>query len=865
MMLAEVVIATILTTFDEDRALLQSLVERPVPHEEIDSVVRQLDDLAFFRVVNTAREGDQLQIHVEREYPIDQVVFRGNYTVLDSVILRHLTVIPRHIGDVLGWEQLQQQVRDLYWENGYLDVQVDIEMEIAEYTANLIVRVTEGRPYVVRSVIYPTDQPNLPWIIPSAFLDFTSLRERMGAWRQDMVRQGFIQADYHVSYQRTHTTVPGFSISSPFKTLLNLGARDQGVDLYINLKPGKQYRLTYDIPEGVTQEELLAQLRMERRLVIDEFELQLMEEELRRYLESNRGYHVDVVMLQLEGDHLRLNIIGTPATATPVVVQSNLWEPRIKRPAERRNEQGGMTPVQRNRLEGRLVGEMANRAIDARITKGENDAGSITWSVLSTLSPLPYAIQLQETHPSGIAADTIMRAIFARYQENEWLASDPDLLAQVVKREYGASGYLDAAAQVNRTHVGNQVALMITVDPGKQYRLDNFLILGAHRTSPRYIARLVDTTPGTIAQLEALERARFNVEGERVFSFSKMSTVAYGDQVTPVVEAEDKRNAYGAFSLGFDSSTGLSSQVKLGYTNVLGRGGEVLATHRESNKQVVSAATYNERYSFGLPVDTEYGIFREELSKNYFDFEKYGARIALRHQLTTAISVALGYDYEVTTYDAVDPRLRFGRDYDAESHYHILSATARLTKTDNPLLPTRGLEASVLLDYGLSTANRYANYSGMTLRGSLYIPPWDNGVVALHGEYGILRPNNSDSPLPLERRFYLGGANSVRGYALDSVGVDNGNGATIGGLSYTLVSTEYRHSFGNIEVVAFYDIGTVHEGELIDGDKTPYMSVGSGIRYKTLVGPVRFDVATPLTHKESANRVEWYLTLGYSF
>lgn len=98
--------------------------------------------------------------------------------------------------------------------------------------------------------------------------------------------------------------------------------------------------------------------------------------------------------------------------------------------------------------------------------------------------------------------------------------------------------------------------------------------------------------------------------------------------------------------------------------------------------------------------------------------------------------------------------------------------------------------------------------------------------------------------LPSSVRFFSGGAQSVRGYAYQSLGPTDQNGVVIGGEHLMVGSIEIEHNFDNKWGAAiFYDAGNAIDN-LNDDLKH---GAGFGARWKSPVGPVRIDIARALS------------------
>ena len=98
--------------------------------------------------------------------------------------------------------------------------------------------------------------------------------------------------------------------------------------------------------------------------------------------------------------------------------------------------------------------------------------------------------------------------------------------------------------------------------------------------------------------------------------------------------------------------------------------------------------------------------------------------------------------------------------------------------------------------------------------------------------------------LPSSVRFFAGGSQSVRGYSYQSLGPVDGSGVIVGGKNLMVGSIELEHSLSDKwGVAAFYDAGNAIDN--ID-DKLE-RGAGIGWRWRSPIGPVRFDLASAIS------------------
>jgi len=105
----------------------------------------------------------------------------------------------------------------------------------------------------------------------------------------------------------------------------------------------------------------------------------------------------------------------------------------------------------------------------------------------------------------------------------------------------------------------------------------------------------------------------------------------------------------------------------------------------------------------------------------------------------------------------------------------------------------------------------------------------------------------------------------VRGFPFQSIGPRTASNRPAGGDGLLEASLELRLRFGETwGAVAFVDAGAVSEDGLPGlGDLS--VGAGIGVRYHTPIGPVRVDLATPLTASSGDSPLQLYIAVGQAF
>jgi len=192
------------------------------------------------------------------------------------------------------------------------------------------------------------------------------------------------------------------------------------------------------------------------------------------------------------------------------------------------------------------------------------------------------------------------------------------------------------------------------------------------------------------------------------------------------------------------------------------------------------------------------------------------------------------------------------------------SLRAEYIDVDDRLFPTRGIGGSLMLRGGVDGAASDATFAQIHTRVSWFHGMGESNRLILRGELGHTFTDTVVS-IPPSLRFYAGGDRSIRGYDWREVGpriyTRNGDRAfAIGASSVVTASVEFEHYFTRtIGAAVFVDSGDAFDGRSPDW----HTGVGIGARYRSPVGPVKFDIARGLDNPDSPFTIG--LSIGAEF
>ena len=184
----------------------------------------------------------------------------------------------------------------------------------------------------------------------------------------------------------------------------------------------------------------------------------------------------------------------------------------------------------------------------------------------------------------------------------------------------------------------------------------------------------------------------------------------------------------------------------------------------------------------------------------------------------------------------------------------------RWQDVDNPVSPNRGWQAAASFAPGvLSEGDQYLAFDA---QASIIHPLGDDDWLAARASIGSI---GGPSDLPVDKRLFLGGANSVRSFPERELGplVDD---YPRGGEGFWSASIEHHHRLvGPLKSLLFADAGA------LAGDPNPFsaeeteLAIGIGLRLDLPIGPIRVEYGHSLTRDDGEPDGAFHFAIGLKF
>lgn len=429
-------------------------------------------------------------------------------------------------------------------------------------------------------------------------------------------------------------------------------------------------------------------------------------------------------------------------------------------------------------------------------------------------------------------------------------------------------------------HPAQVMDVSLAVDPGPRAGIGAITIRGAENVDPAVVRSFIYTEPGdpySPAALTSMRKSISNIEALSSVRIREAEALdEYGNLPLFVDITERPPRIIGA-SVQYSTTDGPAVRAYWAHRNLFG-GAERL--------RLEGSLFYLTEDGGQLDPDDEFewedlggrvraSFLKPALWGSRNDFladvlverdrtEGYTSRLAnvtagIRHRFSDTFSIQGGIEFEKgQTSDIL-----------GQIDYTLVGLPVSLTydSTDNTLDPTRGVRL-------LASVTPYPDFLGSTVpmtiaRGtaSAYFSLDEESRYVLAGRVGLGSIVGAElEDIPANRRFFAGGGGSVRGFGYRTLS-PTFLGEPIGGRSLLEASVEARVKVTDtIGIVPFIDAGTAFESSFPDFDERIRVAAGLGLRYYTGIGPIRLDVAMPVSRERGDDRsIAVYVGIGQAF
>lgn len=447
---------------------------------------------------------------------------------------------------------------------------------------------------------------------------------------------------------------------------------------------------------------------------------------------------------------------------------------------------------------------------------------------------------------------------------------------------YNENGFPDAMFEWKPTPAAepHQMDLRFVIKEGRQQFVRAVLISGNKVTRSKLINRQISLSPGdplSPREITDIQRRLYDLGVFAKVDAAIQDPDGATDRKYVLYNVDEARRYSTALGFGAElgriggsglagapaGSTGFSPRVSYDITrnNLWGLGHSLSLRTRASTLDRRGVLNYSwPRFGSNDNLSVAFtGLYEFSRRIQTFTYQRAEVSAQLVHRLDKAWTAFYRFSYRSVNLKDLNISQYLVPAIAREVRVGIPSLSLVQDKRDDALDPHRGVYNT--FDFGVAERifGSEVNYVRFLVRNATYHPIGKRTVLARSTQFGNIfgyrySPNDNNE-IPLAERFFGGGGTSNRAFPENQAGPrDLITGFPLGGTTQFFNQTELRFPLigANVGGVIFHDMGNIYS-KLSDFsfrsrqrglDDFNYLvhSIGFGIRYRTPVGPVRFDI-----------------------
>ncbi|MCX7915518.1 MAG: outer membrane protein assembly factor BamA, partial [Verrucomicrobiae bacterium] len=440
--------------------------------------------------------------------------------------------------------------------------------------------------------------------------------------------------------------------------------------------------------------------------------------------------------------------------------------------------------------------------------------------------------------------------------------------------------------------------LVYQIREGELTYIERIPIRGNTKTKSKVIRRELAVAPGDI-----YNTVKVDASVERLKNLGYFSKVEATPEPTTVpgrkdlvINVEEQRTGSVTFGAGFSSIDKLVGFVELTQGNfdlfnppTFTGGGQKLRLRLQlgtERKDYVLSFTepwfLDQRLALGVD------LFRREntYQSRYYAEDRLGGAVRLEKALNEFLRAELEYSLQNIEL-RVDPTAsKELQSQDGERLRSALSLALVHDTRDSVFLTTRGNRTEFSVELVGGPWGGDVNVYKLNAKTTFYFPLFNGHVLQLLAAAGVVDAFGSTSgsgptvteivkgvpvqrkvnDVPIFDRYFLGGANTLRGFKYRGVGPRDVLGEPIGGNTYCNATVEYTIPIvERVRGAIFFDIGNVW-ADAYEFSTDFKANVGVGVRLNLPIGPLRLDYGHPVITDDVSGRAgRFQFSVGYQF
>ena len=440
------------------------------------------------------------------------------------------------------------------------------------------------------------------------------------------------------------------------------------------------------------------------------------------------------------------------------------------------------------------------------------------------------------------------------FNQDDWESSKTSVLSAVTRKGYPLAKLGNTQATVNPDTA--TADLNVIVNSNRPILFGNFEITGTQRYPEQIVSGLARFQPGMPYDLDLLLDLQQALEQNGHYSGASVQADfdhLQDDRVPVKVSVTEVKRHKLETGVRLDSEYGLGGRIAYDHYNLFNKGYIGSVVWDMDKYETTLAAGISQPRNYRGKYWTTNVSYNRSTTQN---LEKRSLSSGIWHvRDRNGIDARLGVEF------LVEDRKIPDTDYDlGKSHATMLTASWKRQLLNSELHPENGYYLDGKIGTTLGKFLSSTVLTRASARAGYFFTPENKkiGTFIIRGQAGYTVARK-DAEVPSGLMFRSGGASSVRGYELDSIGLAGPNGSVLPERAVFVGSLEYQLPFTRtLSGAVFHDMGDVSTNFK---HMTLKHGSGLGVRWFSPLAPFSFDIA----YGHSDRKIRWHISLGTRF
>lgn len=425
-------------------------------------------------------------------------------------------------------------------------------------------------------------------------------------------------------------------------------------------------------------------------------------------------------------------------------------------------------------------------------------------------------------------------------------------------------GYAYSSVNTAKEIAGDShsVDIIFSIERGNKVFVADVLIEGNFITNEKTIRKNLKIKAGDVFNYQKMLNGQLNLRKLGVFSSVNITPQGFEtrqDNITLLVNLIERKTIAFEIEGGFDSRYLVTGEASFTKYNLFG-------TAKQFNTRVIGGPKYDRAEAtffspriFGASWNLSNQYFGQYEDEPNFDDYSYGGFVNTLKNFGPHWT--FGFKEQITHTEVIESKSNVAELGDSlfDNTFNEFQTTLLLEHRDNFSDPQKGAYFLTRNEVNTDLADINNNFDTFEFNASHYLGFLKRFTLVNVIRYGHTFKLTSSPRIPVNKLFFIGGADTVRGFTEDGVDPSGGTVMMIYNAELHLRLTQ------SFKLAGFFDAGLL-DNNINDLSLSQIReSAGFGMRYFTPLGPIRLDLGFILDKQPGEPDTRLHFSFGYFF